>query len=117
MDSNNNAGGEYVSQNCIFGYALDSSRKMMIDKSAAETVKLIFELRLKGKSLSQIAEQLYRQKCPTPREYKRNILNPSCIWSLSVIRKLLGDEQYTGIYIAGRKKKNRGCEQISSCAP
>ena len=37
----------------------------------------------------QIAKILYEQKCPTPREYKKNIVNPSCIWGSSVISHVL----------------------------
>jgi hypothetical protein len=96
--------GEFVSKNCIFGYKLNDKRQMIIDESAAETVRLIFKLALKKKSLSEIAKRLYEEKRPTIAEYKQKKENPSCVWGVGVISQILNNEQYTGIYIAGRKK-------------
>ena len=96
--------GEAVSKNCAFGYMLNEKRQMVIDETAAKTVRLIFELALESKSLQKIAEYLYNEKRPAPSEYKKNAINPSCIWDSSVIRWILFDEQYAGTYIAGRKK-------------
>jgi hypothetical protein len=96
--------GEAVKKNCIFGYMLNEKRRMVIDETAAKTVRLIFELALERKSLQKIAEYLYKEKRPTPGEYKKKAVNPLCIWDSSVIRSILFDEQYAGTYIAGRKK-------------
>ena len=94
--------GELVRKNCAFGYKLNERRQMVIDEPAAETVRLIFALKRDNKSLSQIAGRLYEQKYPAPSEYRKNAVNPSCIWNPGVISYILGDAQYTGTYIAGR---------------
>ena len=96
--------GEAVSKNCVFGYMLNEKRQMVIDEPAAETVRLIFKLALEGKSIRKIAEYLYDEKRPTPGEYKKNKVNPLYIWELSVIKAVLFDEQYTGLYVAGKTK-------------
>ena len=94
--------GESVSKNCAFGYMLNEKRQMVIDETAAKTVRLIFEFVFKEKSLQKIAEYLYDEKYPTPSEYKKNKANPSCIWNPTTISCILADEQYTGLYIAGK---------------
>ena len=97
--------GEYVRKNCLFGYKLDGTRKMVIDEPAADTVRLIFKLALEGNSYPQIAKRLYNDNRPTPGNYKGQQKNSSCIWELSTIRKILHDEQYIGVYIAGKTTK------------
>jgi len=96
--------GEYVHKNCLFGYKLDDKRKMVIDETAADTVRLIFKLALDGNSLAQIAKRLYEEKCPTPSKHKGWQNNNGCSWTLSCIHGMLREEQYTGVYIAGRTK-------------
>jgi DNA invertase Pin-like site-specific DNA recombinase len=96
--------GESVRADCLFGYKLGEKRRMVIDEAASDTVRLIFDLALRGSSIAQIAKRLYEEKCPTPSEYKRRVENPSCVWSIGAIHTLLREEQYTGMYIAGRTR-------------
>jgi DNA invertase Pin-like site-specific DNA recombinase len=96
--------GESVRKNCVFGYRLNEKRQMVIDEPTADTVRLIFDLALHGNSIAQIAKRLYEEKRPTPSEYKRRVENPSCIWDTGTIHTLLREEQYTGMYIAGRTR-------------
>jgi DNA invertase Pin-like site-specific DNA recombinase len=97
--------GESVRKDCLFGYMLNDKRKMVIDEHAADTVRLIFSLALDGNSLAQIAKRLYDDKRPTPSKHKQWQRNNGCTWTLSYIRDMLREEQYTGTYIAGRTKK------------
>ena len=96
--------GEAVYKNCLFGYKLNDERKMVIDEPAADTVRLIFSLALENKSLADIARRLYEERRPMPREYKNKVENPTCTWNLVTIGEILKEEQYTGMYIAGRIK-------------
>lgn len=77
---------------------------MVIDEPAADTVRHIYSLALEGCSLAQIAKRLYDEKRPTPSKHKGYQKNNGCAWTLSGIREILRDEQYTGTYIAGRTK-------------
>ena len=97
--------GEYVRKNCLFGYILNDARQMVIDEPAAETVRLIFNLASDGNSYADIAKRLYEDKRPTPSKHKGLHKNNDCSWALSHIYYLLREEQYTGVYIAGRSEK------------
>jgi hypothetical protein len=97
--------GEAVSKNCVYGYKLNTKRKLEIDEAAADTVKLIFNLAVKGYGARQIANLLYNNKCLKPSAHKQNrAIKPGTeyIWETSKIDAILRDEQYTGLYIAGK---------------
>jgi hypothetical protein len=97
--------GESVKKNCLFGYKLNEKRQMIIDEPAAETVRLIFNF-ARNHSISETAQHLYDNKIPTPSEYKKQSKNHiSCIWTVNHVRFILAEEQYTGVYIAGRTAK------------
>ena len=93
--------GEFVTKNCIFGYKLDSDRKMVIDEPAAETVRMIFSLALDGNGVSEIARRLQEEKRPTPSQYK-NSTRQTSVWGESVVHCILRDEQYIGTYVSGK---------------
>lgn len=97
--------GESVRKNCLFGYMLNDDRQMVIDNPAAETVRLIFKLAHEGKSITDIGAQLYKEKRPTPSNYKEMKNNTGYIWTPSHIRSMLKEEQYAGTYVAGRTKQ------------
>jgi DNA invertase Pin-like site-specific DNA recombinase len=97
--------GEAVSKNCLYGYKLNAKRKLEIDETAADTVKLIFNLAAKGYGARQIANLLYNNKCLKPSAHKQNrAIKPGTeyIWETSKIDVILRDEQYTGLYTAGK---------------
>jgi hypothetical protein len=99
-----------VTKNCAFGYMLDEQRHMVIDQPADEIVRLIFEMYVQKKGLSQIAEHLYRKEIPTPTFWKGHKHRMSgntkfqCVWGESVILGILRDEQYLGTYVAGKTR-------------
>ena len=97
--------GEYISKNCAFGFK-KAGNHLEIDQSAAETVRLIFDLAAQGQSLTKIAARLYEEKRPTPSEHRTPKGEPACIWGRSVIAGILRDEQYIGTYVAGKTKKH-----------
>ncbi len=80
---------------------------MVIDEPAAEVVRMIFRLAAEGCGLVEIERRLYEEKRPTPGEYKKRRKDVhysefSCVWSKSVILKILQNEQYLGTYVAGK---------------
>jgi len=102
--------GEAVFKNCAFGYKKVGNR-LEIDETAAETVRLIFDMAASGSSLAEIAARLYRDKRLTPSEYRNAAEGKqgehfSYIWNLPVIYLMLYDEQYIGTYIAGKRKRS-----------
>ena len=100
--------GEAVSKNCPYGYVLDDKRNMVIDPVAADTVQFIFNMYIQGKSLADIEKLLYEARVSTPaayKKYKRVTAQDerfACVWQKSVVLKILRDEQYTGVYVAGK---------------
>ncbi len=102
--------GERVSKGCVFGYKLDESRNMVIDPPAADTVRRIFEVYACERSLAAVKRQLYKEGRETPAHIKGDnrartkAPEFSCVWCSCVIRKILRDEQYLGMYVAGKTR-------------
>jgi DNA invertase Pin-like site-specific DNA recombinase len=98
--------GEYVTKNCLFGYRLDASRRMVIDEPAADTVRLIFSLARDGKGITDIVRALYDEKRATPGAYKGHKYAGavSYLWEKTTVLSILSDERYTGTYVAGKTK-------------
>ena len=101
--------GEYQSQICPYGYRKGESGRMEPDPEASNVVKLIFELAANGTNMADIAKELHRRGIPTPGEYKvargcyaTDVSRALGIWQTSTVLRILRDERYTGVYIAGR---------------
>jgi hypothetical protein len=97
--------GESVTKNCLFGYKLDSNRRMIIDEPAADTVRLIFSLARDDKSLTDIRRALYDERRATPGMYKGHKYAVSYLWEKTTILSILSDERYIGTYVAGKTRK------------
>jgi DNA invertase Pin-like site-specific DNA recombinase len=102
--------GEAVNKNCAYGYRLNSKRQLEIDEVAADTVKLIFTLAAIGYGTRQISSSLYNDKRLKPSAHQGNLTGKpgtEYIWKDSRIYTILRDEQYTGMYIAGKFKSEK----------
>ncbi len=64
-----------LTTNPPYGYLKDKEdkNKWIVDEVVAKTVKLIFNLCIKGFGPSQIASELKSRKIPTPAEYFSNL--------------------------------------------
>lgn len=71
-----------------FGYNRSESNRIIINEPQALTVKLIFELYAKGKSLEKISQQLAACEIPSPYN------NPK--WGKQALSKILSYERYLG---------------------
>ena len=102
--------GEYLGT-APYGYKKDPENKyhLIIDKEAANVVKLIYEKYLAGFGTMQIADYLSKKKIPIPSDYnKRNRGAKSVsygLWQQSTVRFILSNEIYTGTVIQGKRKK------------
>ncbi|WP_409969394.1 recombinase family protein [Bengtsoniella intestinalis] len=97
--------GERISKRCAFGYRKEGNN-LVLDEATAPTVQRIFQLAQQGESTRSIVQTLYREQRPIPtvcRGEKKSD-DMSCIWTASVLSKILQDEQYLGTYIAGTTK-------------
>lgn len=71
-----------------FGYKRDDYGELVIDEPDAAIVRHIFQMKVKGHSLREISNWLYKYQIRSPTGKKR--------WSLETIRKILRNEKYTG---------------------
>lgn len=107
--------GDFVGGFAPYGYARseENPNKFVIDPEAAEVVKQIFDMRLKGFSIMTICRKLFEMNIEPPSKYKyeKNILYSEKYksvkyWSESYVRKILLNEVYIGNMVQGRVKSN-----------
>lgn len=72
----------------ILGYKRGDGDSLVIDETQAPTVRLIYQLFLEGKSITEIKHELEAKKLLTPRGKTR--------WAVSTIRSILSNEKYKG---------------------
>ena len=97
--------GERLSTNPQYGYKIDpnDSKKWVVDELAAEIVRRIFREAKMGKSHTEIARGLQKDKIETP-SYRRmtigeNVPNLSHLrygWGSSIVSKILTRPEYLG---------------------
>ncbi len=110
--------GLYVSGRCPFGYKKDSNDKnhLIINPEQADTVRLIFDLALKGHTYHSIATYLTKRKIKTPASYYNFIWNTKCanstcisqekhVWVDTTIKAILMNEIYIGNTVQAKYKK------------
>ncbi|QQK08841.1 recombinase family protein [Miniphocaeibacter halophilus] len=107
--------GKPLTTNPPYGYLKDKEdkNKWIVDEVASETVKLIFNLCIKGFGPSQIASELKSRKIPTPAEHFKSIgLNfPVEVpeikgnWNPDTVSNILDREEYLGKVINFRTKR------------
>ncbi len=94
----------YVSGRCHFGYMKDQTNKnhLVINDEQAETVKLIFDLALKGNAYRFIEQELTNRKVKTPASYYNYVWNTNClskeygVWVDTTIKAILTNQIYVG---------------------
>ena len=109
--------GLYVSGRCPYGFMKDPNNKnhLIINYEQAKTVRLIFDLALRGKTYHFIAQELTKRKIKTPASYYKYIWNTKysskCIskklgvWVDTTIKAILTNQIYVGDSVQGKTKK------------
>ena len=110
--------GLYVSGRCPFGYMKDLTNKnhLVVNVEQADTVKLIFDLALKGNTYHYIAQYLTERKIKTPASYYNYVWNTKCIntncisqeygvWVDTTVKAILTNQIYVGDTVQGKTKK------------
>lgn len=99
--------GKRVAVNAVYGYIKDPNdcNKWLVDDDAAEIVKEIFALAMKGMGPSKIATTLTERKVLNPTSYKKSkgiktnhqddAINPYW-WDWSIVSDILGRQEYLG---------------------
>jgi len=88
-----------------YKYAPDDKKRWVIDPAAAETVRLIYDLRLKPTSVNDIAAILKSRRVLIPSAYleqssirapKRKSSYGEYFWSVGMVRQILTNRSYVG---------------------
>ena len=103
--------GKYTSGYYPYGYLVgnDENRTAIIDEPAAEIVRRIYQMRIKGLSPYQIARQLSDEGIPNPTLYRTKKdggkTNRQCPpwWSHKTVRDILSDPTYKGYTVQHRR--------------
>jgi DNA invertase Pin-like site-specific DNA recombinase len=98
--------GVYVGGHPPYGYlrSPDNRRKLVVDASAAEIVKQIFEWTADGVSTYEIARKLNAKKISSPNAHKNENPETTGRWYARTIEGILENEIYLGNLIQGKTK-------------
>ncbi len=96
--------GRHITSKIPFGYKLDPNDKhrWIIDKPAAETVQIIFQLYNEGKSIKEICRYLSEHKYLSPSNHSKQIVKGSravsnpYYWCSSSVQNILERQEYCG---------------------
>ena len=87
-------GNVFIAYNSFLGYRKGADGKPEIDPEQAQTVRLIYNEFLAGKSLQQIANNLTEAGVPTPMG--------KTVWQPGVVQSILSNEKYKGDALLGK---------------
>ena len=96
-----------------YGYRIDKkTRRLEIVPEAAEIVKMIFNMRLRGDSISSISKHMNRMGIPSPQQRRYELgeishekFSGRVLWVETLVSKLLHNETYTGSLFQGKYSK------------
>ena len=106
--------GEFLGAFACYGYfkSQEDKHRLVIDEYAAEIVRTIFNLKVKGYSQQAIAQYLNTEGVLPPSQYKRQQgLNYKsgfekagvCEWTPMTVRKILENPIYIGTLVQGKR--------------
>ena len=101
--------GNFIGVVAPYGYMKDpeDKHKFIIDEEAAQVVKSIFDMAMKGKTRKDIIDELNKKNIITPSKYiklKYNYRtgNVAETWSLAILDSILRNETYIGTLVQGK---------------
>lgn len=106
--------GEFLGAFASYGYCKspDDKHKLVIDEYAAEVVRGIFSMKIKGCSQNIIADFLNQEKVLPPAEYKKSLgmkyktgfqASTQAKWSVVTINRILNNPIYIGTLVQGKR--------------
>ncbi len=108
--------GQFIGSFATYGYQKDPEdrHKLIVDKEAAEIVRMIFGKYVSGMSILGITRELNEMAVPNPSMYKKlkgfDYKHPAGkindgLWPESSVRRILKNEMYLGNMIQGKNQK------------
>lgn len=107
--------GQFVGSFAPYGYIVDPQNKnhLLVDETAAENVRLIFEMFSEGLGYRTIVKELNGRNVPSPTLYKQmnrssyrnhNLEGSSSkgLWTQTTVYTILRNENYTGTLVQGK---------------
>lgn len=106
--------GEFLGAFASYGYCKspDDKHKLVVDEYAAEVVRGIFSMKIKGCSQNIIADFLNQEKVLPPAEYKKSLgmkyktgfqASAQAKWSAVTINRILTNPIYIGTLVQGKR--------------
>ena len=106
--------GEFLGAFASYGYCKspDDKHKLIVDEYAAEVVRGIFSLKVKGFSQNVIADYLNNEKILPPAEYKKSLgmkyktgfqASTQSKWSVVTLNRILTNPIYIGTLVQGKR--------------
>ena len=113
--------GKYMGSQTLYGYMKSTSdkHKLELDTETAPIVREIFEMRLSGRGLLDIARELNDRGILCPTAYSANKARTVCrkgdintmVWSERTIQNILDNEIYTGTMVGMMWETGRNLEK------
>lgn len=104
--------GNFIGAIAPFGYLKDPDdcHKFIVDKQAAEIVKKIFDLSIKGYSKQEIVDILNQSNILTASKYFKVVLKYKIgriadKWNTRLVDEILKDESYIGNLVQGKRQR------------
>ncbi len=111
--------GKFCSAQVLYGYRKSETdkHKLEIEPETAKVVREIFDMRLAGMRVTEIARNLNERgiECPAARHIRRketsswNGRKDGLIWVQGSVDWILCNEQYTGTFVAQKQKSTEIC--------
>jgi len=117
--------GEFIGTWAVYGYrkCLDDRHRIEPDEETAPVVRDIFQWRLSGMSILQIARRLNEAGISSPARYHylkgdaKSERYANAEWKQQVVKMTLGNEVYLGHMVQGRKRSGSQARQKQRRVP
>lgn len=114
--NNNRKQGKFIGSFACYGYKKDpvDKHRLIIDETAAEIVRMIFDDYLNGDSVNTIVKRLNELEIPNPTQYKQQQgfnynhnsgMKNSGLWCDRTVRRMLVNQMYIGNMVQGVNRK------------
>ncbi|GMQ55827.1 recombinase family protein [Vallitalea sediminicola] len=105
--------GIHMTAYAPYGFVKDKNKKLTPDRESACVVKRIFDMRLDGETLTEIAKTLNKEEVPSPLMLRKirkdnfpcNRSNEITYWRAARIQAILKDRRYVGDAVYGKYKR------------
>ncbi len=106
--------GEFLGAFASYGYckSAEDKHKLVVDEYAAEIVRVIFSLKVRGYNQNAIADYLNAEQILSPSEYKKSKglryrtgfqSAPQSKWSVVTLNRILTNPIYIGTLVQGKR--------------